>query len=149
MFSFIPPGAGMYLWMKFHLNQLDPSFASGDEDTLDTKLWIKLPENGVLFRPGWMFTRTANAMIKNSHSTDSGHFCVCFINIDVRVLISMHLRATWFPDLEKISHYLRVRMTHPRVLSTEGLVLDTGQLFGVSNDHHVDRNVTVYQETLT
>ncbi|KAG2118788.1 uncharacterized protein F5147DRAFT_187392 [Suillus discolor] len=69
MFSFISPGAGMYLWMKFHLNQLDPSFAPGDEDTLDTKLWIKLPENGVLSRPGWMFT--ANAMIKNSHSTDS------------------------------------------------------------------------------
>jgi len=99
MFSFIPPGAGMYLWMKFHLNQLDPSFASGDEDTLDTKLWIKLPENGVLFRPGWI--STANAMIKNSHSTDSGHFYVCFINIDVRVLISMHLRATWFADLKK------------------------------------------------
>ncbi|KAG1833095.1 hypothetical protein EV424DRAFT_1016978 [Suillus variegatus] len=115
MFSFIPPGAGMYLWvggaqpvcssilslcqMKFHLNQLDPSFASGDKDTLDTKLWIKLPENGVLFRPGWI--STANAMIKNSHSTDSGHFYVCFINIDVRVLISMHLRATWFADLKK------------------------------------------------
>ncbi|KAG1806846.1 uncharacterized protein HD556DRAFT_1324540, partial [Suillus plorans] len=124
--------------MKFHLNQLDPSFAPGDEDTLDTKLWIKLPENGVLFKPGLMFTRTANAMIKNSHSTDFGHFCVCFINIDVRILISMHLRATWFADLKKSVTIFQF--------------FQEKDLFWIQvscNDHHcVDRNVTVDQETL-
>ncbi|KAG2118769.1 pyridoxal phosphate-dependent transferase [Suillus discolor] len=79
MFSFVPPIAGMFLWMKLHLDQY-PSFAPGDEDTLDTKFWTELAENGVLFMPGWKFA--ANAMIKDSDSTGSGHFRVSFSNVD-------------------------------------------------------------------
>ncbi|KAG1753995.1 pyridoxal phosphate-dependent transferase [Suillus paluster] len=93
MFSFVPPAAGMFVWMKLHLNQ-HPSFTPGDEDTLETKLWTKLAENGVLFGPGWMFA--ANAMSKDSDSTGAGHFRVSFSNAE-------------FPDLKKaVTIYGRV-----------------------------------------
>ncbi|KAG1874474.1 pyridoxal phosphate-dependent transferase [Suillus subalutaceus] len=79
MFSFVPPVAGMFVWMKLHLDQ-HPSFAPGDEDTLETKLWTKLAENGVLFGPGWIFA--ANAIAEDSHNNDSGHFRVSFSNAE-------------------------------------------------------------------
>lgn len=77
MFSFVPPTAGMFVWMKLHLDQ-HPSFVPGDEDTLETKLWTKLAENRVLFGPGWMFA--ASAMVEGSADNDSGHFRVSFSN---------------------------------------------------------------------
>ncbi|KAG1755732.1 pyridoxal phosphate-dependent transferase [Suillus lakei] len=79
MFSFVPPVAGMFVWMRLHLDQ-HPSFAPGDEDTLETKLWTKLAENGVLFGPGWMFA--ANALAEDSDNNDSGHFRVSFSNVE-------------------------------------------------------------------
>jgi len=79
MFSFVPPVAGMFVWMKLHLDQ-HPSFTPGDEDTLEMKLWIKLAENGVLFGPGWMFS--AKGMIEDPDSTDSGHFRISFSNAE-------------------------------------------------------------------
>jgi aromatic amino acid aminotransferase I len=79
MFSFVPPVAGMFVWMRLHLDQ-HPSFAPGDEDTLETKLWTKLAENGVLFGPGWVFA--ANAMAEGSHNNDSGHFRISFSNAE-------------------------------------------------------------------
>jgi aromatic amino acid aminotransferase I len=66
--------------MRLHLDQ-HPSFAPGDEDTLETKLWTKLAENGVLFGPGWVFA--ANAMAEGSHNNDSGHFRISFSNAEV------------------------------------------------------------------
>jgi aromatic amino acid aminotransferase I len=80
MFSFVPPVAGMFVWMRLHLDQ-HPSFAPGDEDTLETKLWTKLAENGVLFAPGWIFA--ANAMAEDSDNNDSGHFRVSFSNSEL------------------------------------------------------------------
>ncbi|KAG1754010.1 uncharacterized protein EDB91DRAFT_1077662 [Suillus paluster] len=77
MFSFVPPVAGMFVWMKLHLDQY-PSFAPGDEDTLETKSWAKLAENGVLFGPGWI--------------TDAGHFRVSFSNAEAQL--------PKFPDLK-------------------------------------------------
>lgn len=80
MLSFVPPTAGMFVWMKLHLDQ-HPSFTPGDEDTLETKLWTKLAENGVLFGPGWIFA--ANAMAGGSDNNDSGHFRVSFSNVEL------------------------------------------------------------------
>lgn len=80
MFSFVPPVAGMFVWMKLHLDQ-HPSFTPGDEDTLETKLWTKLAENGVLFGPGWMFA--ANALDGDSENTNAGHFRISFSNVDL------------------------------------------------------------------
>lgn len=77
MFSFVPPTAGMFVWLRLHLDQ-HPSFVPGDEDTLETKLWTKLAENKVLFGPGWMFA--ANGMVEGSENNDSGHFRISFSN---------------------------------------------------------------------
>ncbi|KAG2348855.1 PLP-dependent transferase [Suillus weaverae] len=79
MFSFVPPVAGMFVWMRLHLEQ-HPSFVPGNEDTLETKLWTKLAENGVLFAPGWIFA--ANALAEDSGNNDSGHFRISFSNAE-------------------------------------------------------------------
>jgi aromatic amino acid aminotransferase I len=80
--------------LKLHLDQ-HPSFVPGDEDTLETKLWTKLAENGVLFGPGWMFA--ANAMVKGSDNNDSGHFRISFSNGEVSVPYLMHLSPVLTP----------------------------------------------------
>ncbi|KAG0709595.1 pyridoxal phosphate-dependent transferase [Suillus ampliporus] len=79
MFSFVPPVAGMFVWMRLHLEQ-HPSFTPEDEDTLEIKLWTKLAKNGVLFGPGWMFA--ANLMAQTSGNTDSGHFRISYSNAE-------------------------------------------------------------------
>ncbi|OJA14663.1 hypothetical protein AZE42_02405 [Rhizopogon vesiculosus] len=85
MFSFVPPTAGMFVWMKLHLDQ-HPSFSPGDENALEMKLWTKVAENGVLFAPGWMFS--AKGLTGDTDHADSGHFRVSFSNAE-------------FPDLKK------------------------------------------------
>ncbi|OAX41341.1 PLP-dependent transferase [Rhizopogon vinicolor AM-OR11-026] len=85
MLSFVPPVAGMFVWMKLHLDQ-HPSFSPGDENALEMKLWTKLAENGVLFAPGWMFS--AKELTGDTDHADSGHFRVSFSNVE-------------FPDLKK------------------------------------------------
>ncbi|EGN93075.1 hypothetical protein SERLA73DRAFT_172428 [Serpula lacrymans var. lacrymans S7.3] len=78
MFSFIPPTAGMFVWMKLHLEN-HPSFAQEDGETLEMKLWTQVAEAGVLFGPGWMFAPDAfstSVMEEN----EVGHFRISFSN---------------------------------------------------------------------
>ncbi|GJJ11574.1 hypothetical protein Clacol_005809 [Clathrus columnatus] len=53
LFSFIPPTAGMFLWIKFHIGQniiLKPG------ETLVEHIFVNLAEEGLLISPGAMFS---------------------------------------------------------------------------------------------
>jgi aromatic amino acid aminotransferase I len=52
-FSFVPPGAGMFIWMKINLKD-HPSFIRGDEneETLEQKFFVELAEAGLLIGRG-------------------------------------------------------------------------------------------------
>lgn len=57
LISFIPPSAGMFIFVGVHLDS-HPDYASlGDDATrvLMDKLWRALAEHHVLFAPGWAF----------------------------------------------------------------------------------------------
>ncbi|EJF62296.1 PLP-dependent transferase [Dichomitus squalens] len=72
LFSFVPPSAGMFLWLKFHWDNV-PGFKEGDEDTLEMKLWKKLAKAGVLVVPGRFF-----ASDEDEVSPVEGHFRISF-----------------------------------------------------------------------
>lgn len=61
--SFVPPTAGMFVWLDIHLgshvslrNRSDFASASYQEDARDVmqRLWVALAEGKVLVAPGWM-----------------------------------------------------------------------------------------------
>ncbi|KAJ7591099.1 pyridoxal phosphate-dependent transferase [Mycena floridula] len=73
IFSFVPPNAGMFVWLKLHLEN-HPSFASIGYKQLEIKLWEKIADAGVLFAPGFMF----HADIVTDETPGSGHFRISF-----------------------------------------------------------------------
>ncbi|KAF9247270.1 pyridoxal phosphate-dependent transferase [Melanogaster broomeanus] len=74
MFSFVPPVAGMFIWIKLHLDQ-HPSYVPGSEDSLEMKVFARLAESGVLFAPGWIFSAAA---MGGSTKEIPGHFRLSF-----------------------------------------------------------------------
>ena len=84
LFSFVPPSAGMFVWLKLHLENV-PGFRAGDEETLEIKLWEKLAEGGVLVGPGRYFAAEQDGV-----SPIEGHFRISFSFASVRV----HCRIT-------------------------------------------------------
>ncbi|KAH7887779.1 pyridoxal phosphate-dependent transferase [Phlebopus sp. FC_14] len=80
MFSFVPPVAGMFVWMKLHLDE-HPSFTPGNEESMEMKLWVRLAENGVVFSPGWMFNAGVMGVDKVTGG-ESGHFRISFSNAE-------------------------------------------------------------------
>ncbi|KAI0650413.1 PLP-dependent transferase [Trametes meyenii] len=71
-FSFVPPSAGMFIWLKMHFENVQ-GFRAGDEDTLELKLWTKLAEAGVLIGPGRYFNAEDEDL-----GTAEGHFRISF-----------------------------------------------------------------------
>ncbi|RDB22762.1 Aromatic amino acid aminotransferase C56E4.03 [Hypsizygus marmoreus] len=78
VFSFTPPTAGMYIWLKFHFEN-HPSYNVLDPQSLEMKFWIALAEAGVLFGPGSMFAADKTA---NERRDDVGHFRISFSNAE-------------------------------------------------------------------
>ena len=72
MFSFVPPSAGMFLWLRLHFENA-PGFRAGDEETMEIKLWTSLAEAGVLVGPGRYF-----AAEDDGASPVEGHFRISF-----------------------------------------------------------------------
>jgi len=74
MFSFVPPTAGMFVWIKLHFEH-HPSFKLLGTETLEMQLWADLAEAGVLFGPGVMFA--ADDEMTNDDPR-IGHFRISF-----------------------------------------------------------------------
>jgi len=56
LFSFVPPTAGMFVWLKFHLKEDATSGSDEPEgETIDEKVWNDLAEHGLLVVPGLVF----------------------------------------------------------------------------------------------
>ncbi|KAF8520678.1 pyridoxal phosphate-dependent transferase [Gautieria morchelliformis] len=85
LFSFVPPSAGMFVWLKFHLQDhvvVDPD--APIEERIDTKVWTDLAEHGLLVAPGMMF----GAQLYDDQSTHSPKRTVPY-EIGYRVSFSM------------------------------------------------------------
>ena len=88
LFSFVPPAAGMFVWVKLHFAGLARRRGGGgDEDddeetTQEMRLWTALAEAGVLTAPGWFF-----AADQEDAPTDpdvEGHMRMSFSSAEVR-----------------------------------------------------------------
>ncbi|KAH7916089.1 pyridoxal phosphate-dependent transferase [Hygrophoropsis aurantiaca] len=77
LFSFVPPNAGMFVWLKLNLER-HPSFTSEAEGTLEFKLWTLLAEDGVIFAPGWFFPTDDVA----TSDVGAGHFRISYSNAE-------------------------------------------------------------------
>ncbi|CAL1700165.1 unnamed protein product [Somion occarium] len=80
LISFVPPTSGMFIWLKINF-RTHPSFKEGDEEPLETQLFIKLAEGGVLVAPGWFFAATDNVL-----DSGEGHVRISFSNVDFDAL---------------------------------------------------------------
>ncbi|KAH8118799.1 PLP-dependent transferase [Phellopilus nigrolimitatus] len=81
LFSFVPPSAGMFVWLKIHFEN-HPSFTGPqDKAVLETKLWTQLGDAGVLVGPGWMFAATDNVQ-----SESEGHMRIAFSNAEYEMM---------------------------------------------------------------
>ena len=86
LFSFVPPAAGMFVWVKLHFAGRARR-GGGDEDdeeetTQEMRLWTALAEAGVLTAPGWFF-----AADQEDAPTDpdvEGHMRMSFSSAEVR-----------------------------------------------------------------
>ena len=63
LFEFVPPSAGMFVWVKLSLDQ-HPTRLRGEEpeeeQSLEMQFWTQLAEGGVLAAPGWFFSAYVN-----------------------------------------------------------------------------------------
>ncbi|KAH7930638.1 PLP-dependent transferase [Leucogyrophana mollusca] len=86
MFSFVPPTAGMFVWMTLHVEN-HARFSAENQEPLEMELWTRLAEAGVLFCPGWMFAYDgfvdAPDGTVGSSNTPGGHFRVSFSNAEL------------------------------------------------------------------
>ncbi|KAI0082536.1 PLP-dependent transferase [Panus rudis PR-1116 ss-1] len=80
MFSFVPPTSGMFIWMQLNFEEI-PSHRSGDEETLEMKLWTNLAEAGVLVAPGWIFAAESERIDQGQ-----GHLRISFANAEYDVI---------------------------------------------------------------
>ncbi|THH17418.1 hypothetical protein EW146_g3385 [Bondarzewia mesenterica] len=82
LFSFVPPSAGMFVWVKLHFDQHPMHRPRGEEEeeTLEMQLWTALADAGVLTAPGWFFVAD-----KQNTPTDpnvEGHMRMSFSNAE-------------------------------------------------------------------
>ncbi|KAF8574795.1 PLP-dependent transferase [Ramaria rubella] len=54
LFSFVPPTAGMFVWLKFHVYDRVPC-DTGDGASFEDRLWTDLADSGLLICPGYFF----------------------------------------------------------------------------------------------
>ncbi|KAJ7590496.1 pyridoxal phosphate-dependent transferase [Mycena floridula] len=85
IFSFVPPNAGMFVWLKLHLEN-HPLFASIGYKQLEMKLWEKLANAGVLFAPGFIF----HADVVTNETPGSGHFRISFSSASIALKLTGH-----------------------------------------------------------
>ncbi|KAI0638513.1 PLP-dependent transferase [Trametes polyzona] len=71
-FTLAPPTAGMFLWLKVHFENVR-GYQAGDEESLETKLWTKLAESGVLIVPGHYFAAEEDTVVPAE-----GHYRLSF-----------------------------------------------------------------------
>jgi len=76
IFSFVPPSAGMFVWLQLHFEN-HPSFSTLGYKQLEMKLWEKIAEAGVLFAPGFMFS----AEVVTDETKGDGHYRISFSNL--------------------------------------------------------------------
>jgi len=77
LFSFVPPTAGMFVWLKLHFEH-HPAFTTLGYKALEMKLWTELAEAGVLFGFGAMFS----AAPVDDNTKGPGHFRISFSNLE-------------------------------------------------------------------
>lgn len=82
MFSFVPPTAGMFVWLKIHLENC-PRVAGEDEEPLEVQLWATIAEAGVLLGPGWIFS--TDTVTGGPLFSDHGHFRIAFSDAQVSI----------------------------------------------------------------
>jgi len=76
-FSFVPPAAGMFVWLKLHFDgHRDLVAGKETEESLEMKLWEEIAEAGVLFSPGWFFS--ADHEHDDTNARGEGHFRIAF-----------------------------------------------------------------------
>ena len=80
LFSFVPPSAGMFLWLKIHFENV-PGFRPGQEEPMEVKLFTTLAEAGVLMGPGRYFAADEAGV-----SPLDGHLRASFSFSSVRVV---------------------------------------------------------------
>lgn len=80
MFSFVPPTAGMFVWLKVHLENC-PRTVREDEEPLEIQLWAAVAEAGVLLGPGWIFS--TNTVSGGPLFSEHGHFRIAFSDAQV------------------------------------------------------------------
>ncbi|KZT71526.1 PLP-dependent transferase [Daedalea quercina L-15889] len=84
LLSFVPPSAGMFIWLKIHFDNLPAYKRQGEgEESPEIQLWTKIAEAGVLISPGWFFA----ADVENPPTDElEGHFRISFSNADFATL---------------------------------------------------------------
>lgn len=65
--------------MKLHFDGM--ASPAEDEESLETQLWTKLAEAGVLVAPGWIFS--ADVLTGSEPDAGEGHFRISFSNAEV------------------------------------------------------------------
>ncbi|KZS93370.1 PLP-dependent transferase [Sistotremastrum niveocremeum HHB9708] len=83
LISYVPPRAGMFIWLKVHLDSIT-KYTSLDEDdeTTEKKIWVALAERGLLISPGWIFA----ANTEEEALSNEGHFRISFSNVEAEVM---------------------------------------------------------------
>ncbi|EIN10771.1 PLP-dependent transferase [Punctularia strigosozonata HHB-11173 SS5] len=82
-FSFVPPSAGMFIWLKMDFSS-HPRLAAEGEQSLEMKLWAALAEAGVLISPGWFFSPDGED--DASPGQGVGHYRISFSNAQFDVM---------------------------------------------------------------
>ncbi|KAI0310919.1 PLP-dependent transferase [Amylostereum chailletii] len=79
LFSFVPPSAGMFVWIKLEFGQHPKRLRGEEEDkSLEQQFWEQLADAGVLTAPGWFFSAAGEV---DGSATD-GHLRVSFSNAE-------------------------------------------------------------------
>ncbi|KAK7049551.1 hypothetical protein VNI00_005582 [Paramarasmius palmivorus] len=81
VFSFVPPTAGMFIWLQLHLED-HPLYGQLDSTALELKLWTALAEAGLIVGPGDMFSAHPGQNGASPH----GHFRISFSNTEFDVM---------------------------------------------------------------
>lgn len=108
LISYVPPRAGMFIWvcfnlgiktaffltlakLKVHLDSIT-KYTSLDEDdeTTEKKIWVALAERGLLISPGWIFA----ANTEEEALSNEGHFRISFSNVEVNLVHACEFSGT-------------------------------------------------------
>jgi aromatic amino acid aminotransferase I len=80
-FSFVPPAAGMFIWMKVDFKNHPATLRGEDPESLEMQLWVKLAEGGLLIAPGWFFA--ADTEENHDEARGEGHYRIAFSSASV------------------------------------------------------------------